>query len=92
MLEKIAHYASTMKLSDLHIHSDEPISLRVHGSIETQKEDFITKEMVEKFIDSILDEKQKAHFEKQRDIDLAIEGGGMRFRVNAYNTMRGPAT
>lgn len=91
MLEKIVHYATTKKLSDLHIHSDEPIALRIHGEIEVQKEDFITRDMVEKFIDSILDEKQKAHFANQRDIDLAIEGGGMRFRVNAYNTMRGPA-
>ncbi len=65
--------------------------MRVHGSIETQQEDFITREMVAQFIDAILDETQKAQFEKQRDIDLAIEGGGMRFRVNAYNTMRGPA-
>ncbi len=91
MLEKIVHYATTMKLSDLHIHSDEPIALRVHGEVESQKNDFITREMVTQFIDSILDAKQKEHFERQRDIDLAIEGGGMRFRVNAYNTMRGPA-
>lgn len=91
MLEKIVAYATKVKLSDIHIHSDEPISIRMHGEIHIQKGDFITKQMVEQFIDSILDEKQKAHFEKQRDIDLAIEGGGLRFRVNAYNTMRGPA-
>ena len=80
-----------MKLSDIHIHSDEPISLRMHGEIHIVKEDFITKEMVETFIASILDEDQKAHFEEMRDVDLAIEGGDMRFRVNAYQTMRGPA-
>lgn len=91
MLEKIVHYATTVKLSDIHIHSDEPISLRVSGSIEVQKDDFITKKMVEEFIDSILDDEQKAIYKKQRDIDLAIVGGGMRFRVNAYNTTRGPA-
>lgn len=90
MLEKIVHYATTVKLSDIHIHSDEPIAMRCHGEIHIEKEDFITREMVEKFIESILDEDQKVHFAKQRDIDLAIEGGGMRFRVNAYNTMRGP--
>jgi len=91
MLEKIVNYATKVKLSDIHIHSDEPIAVRLHGEIHIQKDDFITREMVETFLDSILDDKQKAHFEEQRDVDLAIEGGDLRFRVNAYNTMRGPA-
>jgi len=91
MLDKIVHYAVHHDLSDIHIHSDEPISLRQHGSIEVQTDDFIKTETIEKFIDSILDEKQKKHFEEMRDIDLAIVGGGMRFRVNAYMTLRGPA-
>ncbi len=91
MLEKIVNYATKVKLSDIHIHSDEPLAVRLHGEIHIQKEDFITRKMVEEFIASILDDQQKAHFEKQRDIDLAIEGGGLRFRVNAYNTLRGPA-
>ncbi len=91
MLDKIVYYAKNFKLSDIHIHSDEPIALRVHGSVEVQREDFITQQQVADFIHSILDDEQKAHFKKQRDIDLAIMGEDMRFRVNAYNTMRGPA-
>ncbi|MCE3232246.1 MAG: twitching motility protein PilT [Rickettsiaceae bacterium] len=91
MLDKIVHYANHYKLSDIHIHSDEPIALREHGSIEVQTNDFIKAETIASFIDSILDEKQKVHFKERRDIDLAIVGGGMRFRVNAYYTMRGPA-
>jgi twitching motility protein PilT len=91
MLEKIVHYATYYKISDIHIHSDEPISLREHGSIHVQNNDFLSTQKIADFIDSILDDKQKAHFQEKRDIDLAIEGGGMRFRVNAYYTMRGPA-
>ncbi len=91
MLDKIVHYATNYKLSDIHIHSDEPISLRSRGEIEMQMNDVIKSDTIKKFIDSILDDAQKAHFEKMRDIDLAIVGGGMRFRVNAYNTLRGPA-
>jgi len=91
MLEKIVYYASNFSLSDIHIHSDEALSLRASGSIDTQTDDFITRDKITTFIDSILDEEQKKHFDEVRDVDLAIEGGGMRFRVNAYNTMRGPA-
>ncbi|PIR39713.1 MAG: twitching motility protein PilT [Alphaproteobacteria bacterium CG11_big_fil_rev_8_21_14_0_20_39_49] len=91
MLDKIVHYATNFKLSDIHIHSNEPIAIRQHGSIEVQRNDFITDKKIGAFIESILDEDQKEHFQKMRDIDLAIEGGGMRFRVNAYMTLRGPA-
>jgi twitching motility protein PilT len=91
MLAKIVHYANNYSLSDIHIHSDEPIALREHGSIAMQTADFIPSQKIADFIDSILDEKQKAHFAERRDIDLAIVGGNMRFRVNAYYTLRGPA-
>jgi twitching motility protein PilT len=91
MMEKIVHYATHYNLSDIHIHSDEAIALREHGSIEVQENDFIKKEKIEKFLEEILDEEQKVHFTKIRDVDLAIVGGGMRFRVNAYMTLNGPA-
>lgn len=91
MLDKIVHYATYYKLSDIHIHSDEPISLRSHGSIKVQSNDFLPAKKIADFIDKILDDEQKQHFREWRDIDLAIVGGNMRFRVNAYQTMRGPA-
>ena len=70
MLEKIVAYATKVKLSDIHIHSDEPIAIRMHGDIHIQKEDFITKDMVEHFINLILDEHQKAHFPNKSPCDL----------------------
>jgi len=90
MLDKLVNYAKNFKLSDIHMHSDEPIALRVHGVIEVQKDDFITKQQMQDFINSVLDDKQKVHFQNQRDLDLAIEHQDIRFRVNIYNTMRGP--
>lgn len=90
MLDKIVHYANHYSLSDLHIHSNEPMGLRIRGSLEQQKDDMIERSDIENFLKEILDEDQKKHFEKMRDIDLAIVGGGMRFRVNAYNTLKGP--
>lgn len=90
MLEKLVAYAQNDRLSDIHIHSDEPIALRVSGEIEMQKNDFISRADITNFIDSILSEEEKAQYKKQMDLDMAIQSGDMRFRVNIYNSMRGP--
>lgn len=91
MLDKLVKYAREHKLSDIHIHSDEPIALRVSGSIAMQENDFISRQDIEQFLDTILDDEQKETFKTQRDIDLAITHEEFRFRVNAYNTSNGPA-
>lgn len=90
VLEKIVKFAREVKLSDIHLHSDEPLSIRVHGEIEQQTEHMISKQQVAEFINSILDDEQKEHFKKHRDIDMAIPYEELRFRVNAYNTSNGP--
>lgn len=91
MLNRIMKYANNFKLSDIHIHSDEPVALRVHGSIDIQKEDITSRGEVEAFIESILNEEQKACFKTQKDCDLSIANDNLRFRVNVYNTINGPA-
>lgn len=91
MFDKIVNYATNFKLSDIHIHSDEPIALRVHGSIDVQSGDIISRQEVEAFINSILNDEQKNHLKKQKDCDLSIANDNLRFRVNIYNTINGPA-
>ncbi len=91
LIEKLAHYARNYSLSDIHIHSNEAIAIRVSGDIEVQAEDFISREMVEGFIQSIMDEEQAAEYEKNKQLDMALSHEDLRFRVNIYNTMNGPA-
>ncbi len=91
MLEKIAHYARNNKLSDIHIHSDEPLAMRIHGQIHSVPEDVITRPQLTQFIESILDAGQVEHFRKQKDVDLALPHEELRFRVNIYTTANGPA-
>ncbi len=91
MLEKIVSYTQNFDLSDIHIHSDEPIALRLHGSIEIQPNDFITRQDVENFIQEILDDDQKEQYAVQKDLDFAIPTEFFRFRANLYNTLNGPA-
>lgn len=91
MMDKIVDYSTKYKLSDVHVHSDEPFSIRLNGDIVSFPEDVITRQTVEQFIDEALDEKQKIAYTKQRDADLAITHNGTRFRANFYNTINGPA-
>ncbi|MET0156030.1 MAG: PilT/PilU family type 4a pilus ATPase [Rickettsiales bacterium] len=89
--QTVVALADAHPLSDVHIHSDAPVCMRIHGEIKRAEGLFCAKEDVEAFFDAILDAEQKAHFAKYKDVDLAIECGPYRMRVNAYRTMRGPA-
>ena len=41
---------------------------------------------------SIMTEQQRSDYERDLDVDFAISfGENLRFRVNAFNTMNGPA-
>jgi twitching motility protein PilT len=48
---------------------------------------------VKQLLYSIMTEQQRAEYERDLDIDFAISfGENMRFRVNAFNTLNGPAS
>ncbi|MCB2081027.1 MAG: PilT/PilU family type 4a pilus ATPase [Rickettsiales bacterium] len=91
LVERIAELARSHKLSDIHIHSDEPLAMRVHGLIEMIPDTMISAAEVGAFVESILDKEQKQTWEKQKDVDLALAHEELRFRVNSYHTSRGPA-
>ena len=91
MRDTIEKLADSYSLSDIHLHSNAPAAMRIHGKIQRVEGLQITQEALETFFDDILDDEQKAAFDANRDIDLAIECGKYRMRVNAYQTMRGPA-
>lgn len=95
MLTKLANYARTRKLSDLHIHSNKPVAIRVHGDIEKIDDDIISNTDIENFLQKHLDADQKKFFEKNKQVDFAVSTGNgaddLRFRVNAYLASTGPA-
>lgn len=89
--ERLVELAKSYKLSDIHVHSDEPLALRISGSIEVPfPAEIIQRSEVQRFIDSIMDDEQKAQYLKQKDLDFAISKDDYRFRVNVYNTINGP--
>ena len=91
LMDKALHYVGSYKLSDLHFHANEPVSIRVDGVIQTFPEDILTQAEMEEFITQQLTKEQQTIFNEQFDADLAVEAGEFRFRVNLFRTSRGLA-
>ncbi len=91
MLDKLVYYAKNYKLSDIHIHADKPVALRVHGLVERIPEHVVSRKDVEDFFTAHLDDEQKEFFAKNKQIDFAVASDGVRFRVNGYLASHGPS-
>jgi twitching motility protein PilT len=75
----------TKSASDLHLRSDRPAVFRVDGNLTFKTPEPIRGEDIERWIKSIMSERQTRKFEEQMECDLplSVEGVG-RFRVNIY--------
>jgi len=91
IITKIAELANNYKLSDIHLHSNKPIAIRVNGSIEKLDGQMVTQDEIETFFNENLDQKQLKELHENRQLDFAVVSGGIRFRINAYYTSKGPA-
>lgn len=78
--------------SDLHLSTGNPPILRIHGEMMPYKSPPLTQEDVKRMLYSIMTEQQRADYERDMELDFAISfAEDMRFRVNAFNTLNGPA-
>lgn len=91
IIDKALHYVANYKLSDLHLHVNEPVAIRVDGEIQIFPEDIVTQQDFDVFIKSWLTQEQRLRFMECFDADLAVESGEYRFRVNLFKTARGMA-
>ncbi len=91
IIDKALHYVANYKLSDLHLHVNEPVAIRVDGEIQIFPEDIVTQQDFDGFIKSWLTQEQRLRFMECFDADLAVESGEYRFRVNLFKTARGMA-
>lgn len=91
MLKKIAELANNYKLSDIHLHSNKPVAIRVNGLIQKIENDIVAQNEIESFLDENLDKDQKKFYAENKQVDFAVVSEGIRFRVNAYQTSTGPA-
>lgn len=85
-------FAQKNKASDLHLTTNSPPLVRIHGEIIPMKMPPLTMDNVRDLVYSIMTEQQRSDYEREFEIDFSISfSNNMRFRVNAFNTINGPA-
>ena len=71
--------------SDLHITTDAPPVMRLHGMLVPMGETALGVEACRDLILSMMSETQRARFEKEWELDFALQVEGVgRFRANAH--------
>lgn len=91
-LTQLLAFSMQNNASDLHLSSDNPPIIRVHGQMKRVKSDVLSSDDIRAMLYSVMSEEQRAIYERELDLDFAISfGEKARFRVNAFNTRRGTA-
>ncbi|MCB2108798.1 MAG: Flp pilus assembly complex ATPase component TadA, partial [Rhodobacteraceae bacterium] len=91
-ITELLAFAQKNKASDLHIVGGKEPMVRIDGGLRPITTGDIDSETVKSMIYSIMTEEQRSEYEAEKEIDFAIAfGEESRFRVNAYNTITGPA-
>jgi twitching motility protein PilT len=80
----------TNHASDLHLSAGLPPLLRVHGDIQRLDSPALDHQAVLALVHSTMNETQRQLFAQHMDLDYSFEIAGLaRFRVNAFNQLRG---
>ncbi len=88
----LLRFATDQGASDLHLSAGEPAMVRVNGEIRKVDAPPLKKEEIHTLLYDIFNDRQKAIFEENHEIDFSIEFKGIgRFRVSAYLQGRGEA-
>jgi len=78
--------------SDIHLAAGEVPALRIQGEIRRLDHEPLSADDAKKMAYSIMNEKQKAGFENNLELDFSIGRSGMgRFRVNVFHSVNGLA-
>lgn len=91
-ISELLAFAKKNKASDLHLISNHPPMLRIHGDIVPVRINALSAAEVINMLHSIMSEKHRVEFEQNFEVDFAINFSSEgRFRVNAFTTINGPA-
>ena len=83
---------TTNKASDLHLSSNYPPMLRINVDVVPFTDTPLTSDQVKLFIYSVMNEAQQSMYEKDLEMDFAIQfHDKARFRVNVYTNIKGCA-
>ena len=84
MIEKFLTDAIKLNVSDLHLTVAQKIFFRKDGDLIFTDENILSREVIEKFLNLILNDEQKFKFNQQRELDFSYKFQSRRFRINAY--------
>jgi twitching motility protein PilT len=85
---------STMRngASDLHLSAGNPPIMRVDGDMLPVNAPPLGGDTVKQMLYSIMTDQQRSEYEREYELDFSVSfGEEMRFRVNSFNTIDGPA-
>lgn len=90
-IAELVAFARKHKASDLHLSSNHPPTLRIHGQIVPLRVAALSADEVSEIINSIMNDNQRAEFKKNHDLDFAVQfDNEVRYRVNAFIDVNGP--
>ncbi len=91
-LTQLLAFAMQNNASDLHLSANNPPIIRVDGSLKRVKSDALSSDEIRQMLYSVMSEDQRAVYEKDYELDIAIAfGEKARFRVNAFTNRNGSA-
>ena len=91
-LTQLLAFAMQNNASDLHLSANNPPIIRVDGQLKRVKSDSLSSDEIRAMLYSVMSEEQRAVYEKDYEIDIAIAfGEKARFRVNAFTMRNGAA-
>ena len=89
-LEQLLTNALESGASDIHIHSEGTLKLRVNGELIEQSSDALTQEEAARMVCAALTEQERTEICASGEIDYCFDLPGVgRFRANAYRQQRG---
>ena len=92
MINKISELAkNNLKISDFHLREGSKIAYRVLGEIFQDADSLIKKTDLEELLKKNCTAEEVANFEKNNELDCAINLADFRFRANFFKTLNGIA-
>lgn len=77
------------RVSDFHLHSGKPLTVRVHGQLKTFEDKMISEDDIQDLISSEVPEDWYQRFRAHKDLDFAFVIKDTRFRASALGTITG---
>lgn len=91
-INELLTFTKNNDASDLHLLPGKPPTLRVNGDIAPLRVPPLNPKTIITMLHAVMTETQRIEYERNLELDFAVDfGADGRFRVNAFNTINGPA-